>query len=179
MVKYNPSESIVTVITIGIEVAVSVTVNVDDAGTGDPIVGAEAILAEQALFTDAGGTAIFRNVPGNEIYTLSISKEGYAAKTTTVVVGSVDETVNVSLTPGVPPVPPCAIATAAYGSPLAPELGVFRTYRDEVLLQNRIGRLFVRIYYLTSPPVAKILAKNETLRIAVRNFLGKILERIK
>ena len=41
----------------------------------------------------------------------------------------------------------CFIATVVYGSPYAPEVQVLRNFRDEVLMQNPVGRRFVDFYY--------------------------------
>jgi len=65
----------------------------------------------------------------------------------------------------------CFIATAAYGSPAAPEVTVFRQYRDKVLLNSRSGTAFVRIYYFFSPPAAFIISKVGWLKSFVRIFL--------
>lgn len=62
----------------------------------------------------------------------------------------------------------CFIATACYGSALAPEVALLRTYRDAVLRQSRAGRAFIRLYYATSPPVAEFLRRHEQARRAVR-----------
>lgn len=75
----------------------------------------------------------------------------------------------------------CFIATAAYGSPLAPEVIIFSRYRDEVLLNSRFGIAFTKIYYFTSPPFASLISKTNFLRGIVRSFvlspLSKLLKR--
>jgi hypothetical protein len=50
----------------------------------------------------------------------------------------------------------CFIATAVYGSD-AWETELLRIWRDEVLLQSKAGRIFVRVYYAVSPPIARVL----------------------
>jgi hypothetical protein len=74
----------------------------------------------------------------------------------------------------------CFIATAVYGSALAPEVLVFRRYRDEVLLPSRVGASLVEAYYVVSPPLALLISKVECLKIAVRYLiLSPILRAIK
>ncbi|MBX3299718.1 MAG: DUF4339 domain-containing protein [Acidobacteria bacterium] len=65
----------------------------------------------------------------------------------------------------------CFIATAAYGSPLMPEVVLLKRYRDEILLLTRAGSVFVRVYYLLSPPFASLISKVEMLRIITRTFV--------
>ena len=62
----------------------------------------------------------------------------------------------------------CFIATAAYGTDTAKELGILREFRDEVLLPNSLGAEFVSLYYKTSPPIADFISQHEVLRTAVR-----------
>lgn len=65
----------------------------------------------------------------------------------------------------------CFIATAAYGSPDAPEVEQLRRFRDRRLLTNRAGSAFVRVYYRVSPPLAHLIARKPRLRQAVRKTL--------
>ncbi len=41
-------------------------------------------------------------------------------------------------------------------------------FRDHFLLTNSAGRIFVRFYYKVSPPLARFIARHDTLRTAVR-----------
>jgi len=75
--------------------------------------------------------------------------------------------------------PKCFIATAAYGSELAPELDTLRAFRDKVLMQSEAGRAFVETYYLLSPPLAEFIAKHENLRALTRFMLDPIVYMLK
>jgi hypothetical protein len=65
----------------------------------------------------------------------------------------------------------CFIATAAFGSKFEPAVVLLRKFRDEFLLTNVPGTRFVDFYYRTSPPIARYIAGNETLKLTVRVLL--------
>ncbi|MFH1228712.1 MAG: CFI-box-CTERM domain-containing protein [Planctomycetota bacterium] len=65
----------------------------------------------------------------------------------------------------------CAIATAAYGSPLAGDINILRNFRDKKLLTNPQTINWVRLYYKYSPPVADVISNNPLLRWYTRQVL--------
>ncbi|MDY6959091.1 MAG: CFI-box-CTERM domain-containing protein [Halobacteriota archaeon] len=69
----------------------------------------------------------------------------------------------------------CFIATAAYGTPFAKEVDVLRDFRDDTLMTNMAGRAFIRLYYLLSPPIAKVIGRSEILRRLVRGLLSPLV----
>jgi len=65
----------------------------------------------------------------------------------------------------------CFVATAAYGSPLHPHVGVLRDFRDQYLRTNGLGRRLVDLYYRHSPLFATVISKNRVLKVVVRVHL--------
>jgi hypothetical protein len=72
---------------------------------------------------------------------------------------------------------PCWIATQAYGEG-APELTVLRTFRDEVLLPTRMGRIAVACYDRYSPVMVRWLEHRPRTRAWVRRGLDVLVRRI-
>lgn len=69
---------------------------------------------------------------------------------------------------------PCFIATAAYGSPFADKLDVFRDFRDGVLLKTSAGAALVDLYYTVSPRMADAVAASPALAALVRVALTPV-----
>jgi hypothetical protein len=63
---------------------------------------------------------------------------------------------------------PCCTATAAYGSPMAEEIGILREFRDQYLMTNPVGRAFVDFYYRVSPTIAEFITEHPSLKPVVR-----------
>lgn len=69
----------------------------------------------------------------------------------------------------------CYIATAVYGDYNAPEVKILRRFRDEVLFKFMAGRLFIKLYYALSPPVADWLKNAKTTNVIVRRALDSLV----
>lgn len=70
----------------------------------------------------------------------------------------------------------CYIATAVYGSYDCPEVWTLRRYRDVSLAATRRGRLFIRLYYATSPTLVKWFGDNAWFR---RIWKGQLDRKVK
>jgi hypothetical protein len=62
----------------------------------------------------------------------------------------------------------CFIATAAYGTPLAPEIDILRRFRDQKLSTHPTGRLLVLVYEYVSPLLANVISGRPHLQCIVR-----------
>jgi hypothetical protein len=69
----------------------------------------------------------------------------------------------------------CFIATAAFGSPMAPEVALLRAFRDTWLLTNAPGRIFVDFYYRVSPPIADFISRDENRKQITRMALAPLI----
>lgn len=65
----------------------------------------------------------------------------------------------------------CFIATAAFGSKDDPTVAKLRVFRDKVLKQSVLGRLFIHFYYRHSPRWADLISKHPKARAFVRVLL--------
>lgn len=65
----------------------------------------------------------------------------------------------------------CFIATACYGCYHHPEVMILRQFRDQVLLNSKIGKSFISFYYTVSPPAADFIANRDTLKKILKSLL--------
>ncbi len=71
----------------------------------------------------------------------------------------------------------CFIASAVYG-PNSMQVNILQDYRDNILQNYFLGRLFVLSYYKISPLILKILIRSEKLTSFVRIILNYIVKKI-
>jgi hypothetical protein len=92
------------------------------------------------------------------------------------VCGSSAPTFQTIYTPAVPftKLSGCFIATAAFGSDLGPEVTTLRGLRDAATTRSALARTAVDLYYRSSPPLAKALARSAVGRALVRTALRSI-----
>ena len=69
----------------------------------------------------------------------------------------------------------CFVATVAFGDVDSHQVVTLRSFRDEVLLHSRIGRLVVRIYYCVSPTIAARIERSPRRRAVTRAPLERII----
>jgi hypothetical protein len=72
-------------------------------------------------------------------------------------------------------VTPCFVATVAYGSPLAQEVGVLRRLRDRYLLPHALGQHVVAGYYRVGAQLAHAVEPYPALRSALRTLLRPLV----
>ena len=70
----------------------------------------------------------------------------------------------------------CFIATAAYGSSLAPAVTALRAIRDKARAGSALGAAAIDLYERASPPVAALLGTSDPTRALVRALLGPAVE---
>ena len=73
----------------------------------------------------------------------------------------------------------CLIATAAFGSEMAPQIQFLREIRDNTVLQTEYGSMFMagfnQFYYSFSPAIADYERENSTFKESVKLMLTPLL----
>jgi hypothetical protein len=65
----------------------------------------------------------------------------------------------------------CVVATATFGDASSAQVTALRTFRDERLLPNRLGRLGIEVYYRVSPRIAALVRSSPALKALTRVIL--------
>ena len=68
----------------------------------------------------------------------------------------------------------CFVATAAWGSALAPDVAAMRKVRDRLRPASTMFAVATDLYYSTGPAAAEVLKRSETARALVRRLLGPV-----
>lgn len=112
----------------------------------------------QGVTVDSTETYLYvADTCNNAIRKIEIS----TGKVTTIVGSATKDVIN-------NPKKSCFIATAVYGSDLAPEVIVLRNFRDQMLIRYLLGRWFVTTYYAVSPPLAVLIKRTWVLKSIVK-----------
>jgi hypothetical protein len=69
----------------------------------------------------------------------------------------------------------CFIATAVYDSPLANNVLVLSSFRDQYLCRSSYGRAFIGLYYRYSPRIARYISDKQLIKKVVRLFLKPVI----
>jgi hypothetical protein len=68
----------------------------------------------------------------------------------------------------------CFVATAAWGSALAPEVAALRRVRDGLLPKSGLFVAASNLYYRSGPAAAALLARSDTARALARQLIGPV-----
>ena len=72
----------------------------------------------------------------------------------------------------------CYIATCIYGSYDCPQVWTLRRYRDYKLSKTWYGKLFIKIYYITSPTIVKVFGKTKWFNNLWKPKLDRIVNKL-
>jgi len=130
--------------------------------------------------------------PGPYTVYASVGKAGYSSsqgqtqftilpQTTVTPTSSSSSSTSSSSSSSQPSGPPsqCFIATATYGSEIAPEVALLRYFRDAQVLRTSAGRSFMQafnaFYYSFSPQVASFISANGIVRSSMKVILYPLI----
>lgn len=123
--------------------------------------------------------------PGQYTVYASVGKAGYSSSQAqtqftilpqaTVTSSSSSSSSSASSSQSSGPPSQCFIATATYGSEIAPEVALLRYFRDAQVLRTSAGRSFMQafnaFYYSFSPQVASFISANGMVRSSMKIIL--------
>ncbi len=145
---------------------------IDKNGKLDPGEEEDGVVRDKAnVYNDDGLVIAGTDASGKTIYQTadSVDEDAKVLRVTydTNITGE-DVTVPISVSSF------CFIATAGYGEATG-EVGILCDFRDQCLKTNPLGRMFVKAYYMVSPPIADFIAESEPLKAATRVALKPLV----
>jgi len=69
----------------------------------------------------------------------------------------------------------CYIATMVYGSYEIKEVIILREFRDKVLAKYKVGKIFISVYYFTSPIFVKFFKNVKPLNFILKLLLNRLI----
>jgi len=149
-----------------------------DEAAGTPLAGAKVKVNGHEAVTGGDGKAAF--IVNKPSCTVTASLEGYREKSIAVTVSPGEETlVELRLKSEAKPGGGCLIATAAFGSEMAPQVQALRSFRDGYVTATRGGLAFMKTfnswYYAWSPTMAELERENPALKAAVKGMIYPLL----
>jgi len=106
---------------------------------------------------------------------ISVANSISSSTTCTVSGNGTLRMIQTSLTPTPTPNGRCVVATATYGSELAPEVVYMRHVRDDMVGSNKVGGMLVSgwnaFYYSWSPPIAQLIDTYDSAKPIFRVLL--------
>jgi len=155
-----------------------VVVEDDILGTGDATMWSMMIRPAAATTTSSTTSTSTETTSATSSTMTSATSTGTSSSvsstvTTTTTESSTSTSSEQTTTPNAPP--RCVIATAAYGSEMAPEVVYMRFVRDELIGSTPTGKILVAgfnaFYYSWSPSLARGIAASQVLRAVFRVLL--------
>jgi M6 family metalloprotease-like protein len=136
----------------------------------------ESLLLNDDGCLDANTRTGFRVRPaGDDGFTITLGASAEEIGTTEACSAPVTTTGTAQTQTTTIAAPNCVIATAAFGSVMAPEVAYMRYVRDGLIGSTPSGRMLVEafnaFYYSWSPPVARTVGSSSFLRAAFRILL--------
>lgn len=71
--------------------------------------------------------------------------------------------------------PACFVATAAYGDSSHKDVAFLRQFRNNILKNYFIGRIFIAMYWRVGPFLAKPVKANKKMQIIARGFISFVV----
>jgi DNA-binding beta-propeller fold protein YncE len=149
----------------------------DGAGFGRVVSAPQGVLCGSACLAQFPKGTTVKLTPEPDAQSFFAGWSGDAACASGQVVLVQNTTCAARFEPRTPDVPAagCFVATAAWGSAMAPEVQALRDFRDRHLMTHAPGRAFVAWYYRTSPALAEAIRPHPAARAAARAVLWPLV----